>query len=50
MNICLSTLLFSVSALALSPPSISFAQVKGEVGRASDVVIQGSILSRKSSK
>ena len=44
MNIRLSALLLSASALALSLPSISFAQVKGEVGRASDAVIQGSIL------
>jgi Raf kinase inhibitor-like YbhB/YbcL family protein len=44
MTIRLSALLLSVSALALTVPSVSSAQVKGEVGRASDVVIRGSIL------
>ncbi|WP_426232192.1 YbhB/YbcL family Raf kinase inhibitor-like protein [Pararhizobium sp. DWP3-4] len=44
MNIRLSTLLSCVSAVTLSSPSISSAQVKGAVGLASDVVVQGSIL------
>ena len=40
----LSALAITVSALALTAPSIVSAQVKGTVGEASDVTIQGSIL------
>ena len=40
----LSALTLTVSAFALMAPSVVSAQVKGTVGEASDVVIQGSIL------
>jgi glucose/arabinose dehydrogenase len=44
MNARLSALVLSVSALALMMPAIASAQIKGTVGEASDVTIQGSIL------
>jgi Raf kinase inhibitor-like YbhB/YbcL family protein len=44
MNIRLSALLLSVSAMAAFVPSIGAAQIKGVAGEASDVVIEGSIL------
>ena len=44
MRIRLLTLLISVSTLALYDPSVALAQVKGNAGLNSDVVIEGSIL------
>ena len=44
MNASLSAFALSVSVLALTMPTAASAQVKGTVGLASDVTIQGSIL------
>ncbi|MCD7111433.1 YbhB/YbcL family Raf kinase inhibitor-like protein [Rhizobium sp. DKSPLA3] len=44
MNTRLSALALSVSTLTLMMPTVTSAQIKGIVGEASDVTIQGSIL------